>query len=225
MRRGLTPAESAWPIEPGFEDLAVSWAKRMSERFLALVWEGYDLLRTEMLDQIDWNLAVEQLERSITMHLEACIHQVKNGGEPFGVQHERPEEATRTSAQAKPPANDIAFYPYFSEGNPRWNWPIEAKVLDTDQATAEYVKAVRGVFLGCIYAPFTGEGAMVGFLRTGNPQAVLIKVSQVLPCVMSPHPSFSPPRAHSVSDHQRTIEDGKSFCPSLRCHHLIMPVK
>jgi hypothetical protein len=212
-------------MEPGFEDLAICWAKRMSERFLALVWEGYDLLCVEMLDHIDWELADEQLERSITMHLEACIHQVKSGGEPFGVQHERPEEATRTSAQAKPPANDIAFYPFPSQGNPRWNWPIEAKILHTDQAIAEYVKAVQGEYIGCIYAPFTGEGAMVGFLLKGNPQAVLVKVSQVLRCAMTPHPRFSPPRAHSVSDHRRTIEGGKPYCPSLRCHHLIMSVK
>ncbi|MHC5833845.1 MAG: hypothetical protein ACYT04_000000102060, partial [Nostoc sp.] len=85
--------------------------------------------------------------------------------EPFDVQHEVYEFESRQSAKAQPPQYDIAF---ILRANDTIIWPLEAKVLISDGAVAEYIKEINGNFLTCRYAPFSSEGGMLGYLFFGD---------------------------------------------------------
>jgi hypothetical protein len=66
-----------------FVSLAGRWCANQSALLLTFVWEGYDLLLTELPAGIDPN----DLERSITQSLELRIRRVMTGDEPFDIQH------------------------------------------------------------------------------------------------------------------------------------------
>ena len=65
---------------------------------------------------------------------------------------------SRSTAQAKPPANDLAFV---SIDNQNWAWAIEAKVLRSAGSLAEYLKDVNDKFVNGIASPFIGDGGMI----------------------------------------------------------------
>lgn len=223
MRRGrLTPSESAWPLPPGYERLAVCWASDQSVQMLALVWAGFELLEKEMLTSIDWSEVGQQLEISITSALAERIQRVMTGAEPFLVQHNRWEELTRKPPPAQPPCYDIAFY---AREQPRINYPLEAKILPNEASVLEYVKEIRQNFLTSRYAPLTGEGAMLGYLIVGSPDAAFREIEKRLEASLEPHSRFSPPRAHCLSVHVRQVPPEKPWTVTLRCHHLILPLQ
>ena len=56
----------------------------------------------------------------------------------------------------KPSANDLGFV---HTANQRWIWPIEAKVLSTSAALAEYLNDVRSEFVTGIAGPFVARAA------------------------------------------------------------------
>jgi hypothetical protein len=114
-----------WPNSPEYAELKRTWPEDAVNRMLSAVWSGYDTLATEVLAQIDVTKANEELERSITQLLEPCIRQHLSGNEPYGIQHERYEFATRQSGRARSPQYDIAFFLY---QNPSIMWPLEAQV-------------------------------------------------------------------------------------------------
>jgi hypothetical protein len=102
-------------------------------------------------------------------------------------------------------------------------WPLEAKVLVSDQAVGEYVKDLKENYLTCRYAPFSGEAGMLGYLRSGDEEVTLGEIGLKVPCEIERHSSFEL-RAHGVSEHDRSVPPGKDYIPRFRCHHLIMPL-
>lgn len=202
--------------------VADHWSRDFSTNLLKHVWRGYDLLHREVLSQIDCSQAEDDLERNITELLEPRIRLGMSGDEPFYVQHGPFERETRAPAPAQPPQYDIAF---ILHDNPRFMWPLEAKVLRTDSegSITQYARDVNKEFLTCRYAPFSKEGAMLGYLLSGDLNEVFRSIEKRVPCKLTHHPEFQR-RQHKTSDHTRKIPPGKESVYPLefRCHHLIM---
>ena len=157
------------PVDPAFQALASSWAQEPSRQFLPLVWSAYDAM-LEAMPHID----AGDLERSITQLLEPRISWAMTGYEPFYVQHGPYERETKRPAPAQPPEYDLAFVLRADE---RVMWPLEAKVLETPRAVAAYVNDVVSEFLSCRYAPFSGSGAMLGYLLSGTATDALAAIA------------------------------------------------
>ena len=149
-----------------------------------------------------------------------------DGFMPVDVQHGRFEHESRSRAKrnAQPRQYDIAFYWI---DDPRLMWPLEAKVLKSDSDTEEnlknYVDTITTRYLKCDYAPFSSGGAMVGYLKVGDSEAVAAHIAARLGCCLRQYATF-PARCHKTSDHRRTIPAGKDYPSEFRCHHLIMPL-
>lgn len=180
---------------------------------LGLIWRGYDLMQSDkpVVDGRD-------LERSITQLLALRIARAMSGDEPFDVQHGPFERETMQPPPAQPPQYDIAFALREEE---RIMWPMEAKVLETSGAVSEYIKDIREQFLTCRYAPFSGEGAMLGYLLSGTADDVFQNIAKKTPCKLDNHPAFSS-RPQKLSSHIRTIPSAKTYPSKFRCHHLML---
>lgn len=204
---------SSIPVD--FVALAGRWCASHSVILLNFVWQGYDLLLAEFPAGINEN----NLERSITQSLVSRIRRMMSGDEPFDIEHGFYEQETMQSPPAQPPEYDLAFvlrYPY-----ERIMWPLEAKVLKTDGAVGEYVKGMNDKFLSCYYAPFSREGAMLGYLLSGTTESVFRNLEAKVPCALAAHPDF-PNRPCKMSDHTRHVEAGKPYPSQFRCYHLIL---
>ncbi|MDD4965162.1 MAG: hypothetical protein PHI11_14715 [Gallionella sp.] len=198
---------------PGFLHLSSSWCKDQSEIILGLIWRGYDQMQNDkpVVDGRD-------LERSITQLLEPRIARAMSGDEPFYVQHGAFERETMLPPPAQPPQYDIAF---ILKSDEQFMWPIEAKVLETAGTVSEYIKDIHGQFLTCRYAPFLGEGAMLGFLLSGTADDAFRNIAQKTPCELENHPAFSS-RSQKLSHHTRSVPLGKAYPTKFRCHHLML---
>lgn len=201
-----------------FVELAKAWNPDAIKILLNFVWEGYDLLVSEVLSQINSDEAKEQKERSITQSLERRIRKNMTGDEPFDVQHEVYE--WESYQKVRPPQYDIAFY-LISDG--MIMWPLEAKVLETDGAVGDYIKEINDNFMTCRYSPFSSEGGMLGYLLSGDPDKAFTNIAKKVPCTLNDHPDF-PDRDHKTSDHQRIVPPGKSYPINFRCHHLLFKI-
>ncbi|MFM5979880.1 MAG: hypothetical protein ACKO9I_04930 [Sphaerospermopsis kisseleviana] len=201
-----------------FVELAKAWNPDAIKILLNFVWEGYDLLVSEVLSQINSDEAKEQKERSITQSLERRIRKNMTGDEPFDVQHEAYE--WESYQKVRPPQYDIAFY-LISDG--MIMWPLEAKVLETDGAVGDYIKEINDNFMTCRYSPFSSEGGMLGYLLSGDPDKAFTNIAKKVPCTLNDHPDF-PDRDHKTSDHQRIVPPGKSYPIDFRCHHLLFKI-
>src|SRR5205085_8445710 len=121
----------------------------------------------------------KDLERSITGSLELRIRGVMSGYEPFVIQHGPYERESMLLPPAQPPQYDLAFKLRAQE----WiMWPLEAKVLETDGAVNDYRNDLNNEFLTCRYAPFSSEGAMLGYLLTGTTENVFRNLEEKIPC-------------------------------------------
>jgi len=220
VHRRLTIGEARWPDTPEFSTVAARWSRNASSVMLGFVWKGYELLCEEVLYQIDVVLADEQLERSITQILTPKIRDCMTSFEPFDIEQGVYEYATRVSVSAQPPLYDLAFV---LKSNPRIMWPMEAKVLRSDGDVGRYVNEITDNFLTCRYAPFSGEGAMLGYLLAGDPAIVFENIAFKTPCSLKDHPAFFS-HPHKTSDHIRTVPIDKHYPINFRCHHLIMPL-
>lgn len=194
--------------------LAGDWCQDYSTILLGYIWQAYDILTANLPAAID----PENLERSLTQVLEPRIHKVMTGYETFYVEHGPYERETKMPPPAQPPEYDIAFVLYHDE---RIMWPVEAKVLATDGTVAKYVKGVKEQFVTCRYAPFSSEGAMLGYLLSGDPDTAFGNIATKLRRQLAPHPSFAR-RAHRISHHKRKVLRGKSYPAEFTCHHLMM---
>ncbi|MEK7686563.1 MAG: hypothetical protein AAB466_14195 [Verrucomicrobiota bacterium] len=208
-RETISDAPSA-----GFVALAGLWCAALSANLLRFVWLGYDALRRDMPPAIN----KKDLERSLTQLLAPRIRRVMSGDEPFDFEHGPYERETMKPPPAQPPQYDLAFVLRADE---RVMWPLEAKKLETDGAVADYVDDVRNQFLRCRYAPFSSEGAMLGYLLSGSPAIVFKNISAKVPCSLEDHPAF-PNRPHKFSRHRRQVAAGKSHPREFRYHHLIL---
>lgn len=191
-----------------------------SARIAKCLWEAYDLLQKEVLSSLVRHSDDYVLECSITDELEPRIRRSLTGDEPYDVQHASNEWATRLPNSDRPPVYDIAF---FLHSNSQTKWPVEAKVLRTPGQVAAYVDDLIDQFLTCRYAPFSSEGAMVGYLLKGTPDAALKAIARRIPCTLADY-SDAPGRPHKTSDHMRSVPAGQQSPPRFRCHHLIFSI-
>jgi hypothetical protein len=219
-RKGRTILEHRWKDTDDFVKLAKEWNPDAIVILIGFVWQGYDLLVTEFLSQINCSGTEEQLERSITQSLERKIRRGMTGDEPFDIQHEVYELETSQSAQAQPPQYDIAF---ILRANERIILPLEAKVLKSDGAIAEYKAEINENFITCRYAPFSSEGGMLGYLLSGEPDKAFSNIAAKVPCKLSHHPNFLN-RDHKTSYHKRVVPSEKPFMADFYCHHLLLKI-
>lgn len=196
-----------------FVELAGIWCNDQSVILLGFVWQAYDQMRRD-------NLLVDErdLERNITEQLELRIHRVMSGDEPFQIQHGPYERETMKAPPAQPPQYDLAFKLNADE---QIMWPLEAKVLETDGAVAEYVDDIHEEFLKCRYSPFSSEGAMLGYLLAGTPSTAFKNIAKKVPCKLEDHPHFLC-RHQKLSRHIRSVPAGKPYPSLFQCHHLIL---
>jgi hypothetical protein len=185
-----------------------------AQHLLGFVWAAYDNMCSNPPV-----INTQSLERSISQLLETRIDNAMTGFEPFRITHEAFEFETMASPPAQPPAYDLAFV--FKTGDERIMWPLEAKVLDTPKALAEYERDVREQFLTCRYAPFSSSGAMLAYLLTGSATDTLNGIATKLGCNLEAVKEF-PSRPHRVSSHLRNVPAGKTYPADFRCHHLVL---
>lgn len=211
-------APNFWPSsnsapDPTFVALACDWMSDPAQRLLGFVWTAYDSMcaHPPVIDTRD-------LERSITQLLEPRINDAMTGDEPFYIQHGSFERETMAPPPAQPPAYDLAFVLRADE---RIMWPLEAKVLETPGTLADYDRDVREQYMTCRYAPFSGSGAMLGFLLSGNPIDTLGRVAAKLGCTLEVVKEFLL-RPHRVSSHHRSVPVGKMYPVDFECHHMIL---
>jgi hypothetical protein len=93
--------------------------------------------------------------------------------------------------------------------------PIEAKVVLTPNALAEYLKDVRNKFIAGIAAPIVGEGAMIGYLLSGDDGEFFDELGGEMKLSFMTMPKFRD-RPHRTSEHARNSR------PDLRLHHMAM---
>lgn len=198
---------------PDFLKLAGTWRTNQSRQFRKLVWQGYDRM---LQDSPTVNLS--DLERSITQLLVPRIRKFMTGDEPFGIEHGPYEYETKKAPPAQPPQYDMAFILNYDE---RIMWPLEAKVLETDGAIADYVADIRDQFLTCRYAPFSSEGAMLGYLLSGAPEQAFQNIAKKLPSTLENYSKASP-RPEKYSRHVRSVPPGKKYPSEFVCHHLML---
>ena len=222
MARRETILDAVYGPPPGAAAIATMWSRALVERLLKTVWAAFDDLRGGLFASVDWTDDYDDLERSISQLLEQAIRRKMDGFAPCFVQHGPFERESRAGGRAQPPEYDIAFIWYADE---RIMWPLEAKVLrsdeDTDRNLGDYVSTLTERFLTCRYAPFSAGGAMLGYLRGGDPETVLGHIAQRLGCSPERYAVLTP-RYHWTSEHQRTVPAGKDYPVAFVCHHLIM---
>jgi len=214
MKRRASLGEMQYPSAPGDREKAVAWAEMIVEAALTLVWGGFERLVANDLRGIDVaERDPEQLERELVqLHFFHIQDIWKETFVPFGVGTEVHEFATRSGGNATPTSNDLAFV---HNSRRRWKLPVEAKVLWTDRAIAEYLKDIEEKFLPGIAAPFVGEGGQIGYLLSGEEARVFEALRARLNQPLRPVPCFSS-RAHRTSTHDRAT------APPLRVHHMVM---
>lgn len=215
-----TIAEARFPSAPEFEDVLAAWTMDAAAVLLYFTWKGYDLLQAEVLNQIDVNSADENLERSLTQLLEPRIRRSMSGDEPFDIQHGSYEHETRQLPPAQPPQYDLAFV---LRANPRIMWPLEAKVIRAGSDIARYVREIKANFVTARYAPFSRQGAMLGYVLTSDVESVFANIAEKVPCTLEFVPEFSN-RPHRRSRHTRSVQPGKTYPREFDCHHLLMVV-
>ena len=219
MRRGRTLGEIRYSQPLEFTGaLCKQWRTDAITILLEHIWQGYDLFQKEIL--IDTTQPEENVERSITQLLEPRIQKFMDADAPFYLQHSPGEDATRQPAPASPPIYDLGFVLHSNE---RSIFPIEAKVLPSDRAVAEYVNEVKENYLTCRYAPFSKEAVMLGYLLKGKATIALDRIAEKLTCQMHDFPPL-PTRSHKFSEHIRLHSDCLLSSRDFRCHHLILPI-
>lgn len=221
MNRRYTIAELRWPTNPEFSAVAKTWSTDASLKMLETVWAAYDGLLRTILSSINISQAEDELERSISFYLSLEINKLLTGDEFYQVAHEPWEFESRRPAPARSKQYDIAFV---LNSNYRIMWPLEAKVLRDDSAVAEYVSDIKTEFLLCRYAPFSEEGAMLGYLLSGTSRMAFRNIAKSLPCKLRiPKRLYS--RPHRISRHLRVAPKGKPYPRRFRIHHLMFVIQ
>lgn len=217
--RGTTVAEVLYPSPPEeLVALAEAWLPDASQIILDAIWAGYDRLVANDGIGHALSLATDDLERGITQLLELAIRAGLNGDEPFDIQHGVPEGESRKPPPARPPEYDIAFIHF---GNVRLIWPLEAKVMTPDRPLRQYTDAVTDRYLTCEYAPFCGEGGMVGYALSNCVDQLFRDLAEALGIEFE-IPERWHLRHHRTSMHVRAVPAGKPYPASFRLHHLMM---
>ena len=232
MLRRKTTHEARLGPPPGSAALVAMWNLSLVNNLLALVWSAYDELHSATWSQVDWTQDYDDEERSLTEELERAIHKASDGFLPVSIQHGSFERESRKSAPAQSPEYDIAFV-WIDDA--RIIWPVEAKMLDSDNDTnanfGDYIKTVQDRYLTCYYAPFSNSGAMLGYLKSGDPETVTKHIAKRMGCTLEAvkytlgSDGIISSRCHKTSDHVRVVPAGKDYPANFRLHHLIMPLQ
>lgn len=212
-----TYLERRWPDTPVFQTIAVVWCADQSRRLLDLVWRAYDLLIANDLQKVAFDANDEAREESLNFLLSLRIDQCK-GNAPFCVAHQPLEQTKRKRGKGRSPQPDIGFALY---EHPRSVWPMEGKVLMHDRDVSPYVAEIDRNFIKGRYATFSDEGAMLGYLVTGNVETALSHISVALGCTLRKHAHFGQ-RPHRLSGHTRANLPHANSPASFVCHHLIL---
>lgn len=225
MARGQTIRDRFHGQAPtGAEKLGELWNEELTIKLLTLVWKAYDQLHRDMASRIPWDEDYDDLERTITSELELAIQDQMDGFLPVRVQHAPLEHRSKSPPPAKPPEYDIAFV---WREDARIMWPLEAKVLKTDRVTetnlGDYVTTLNERYLTCYYAPFSNGGAMLAYLKQGNPLVLFDNIGSKLGTELAEYAPFSE-RYHKISNHIRTVPQGEDYPKDFCCHHLIFPL-
>lgn len=218
MRRRQTISEQLWPKDGSFDSLK-AWRADAGVVILRRVWAAYDDLGTSILNKVDWAAAADEIERSLTAYHSLKILERQTGDEPFIMLPEMPEFETREPAPARSKAYDFGFV--MRGGDYSMIWPIEAKVLKTDRKLTGYLRDLEAKFLKCEAAPYSHEGALIGYLISGSPAVVFEGIAaHIGQLLLSPQEFVG--RNHRTSTHKREVPQGKSYPKDFLCHHLIM---
>jgi len=220
MRRGGTLGENRWPEAPEFVQAAERLQANARSILLRAIWDGFDRLRAEVLTAFDPSVVDEEIERSITQYLTPQIRRSLPQPSPYEVEQGWYEFATRLPAPAQPPLYDIAFV---LRSNERVALPLEAKVLRTHGAVADYVHDLKEQFLTCRYAPFSSEGAMIGYLLSGDPAKALENIASKGEIILEVTGDF-PTRPYRWSRHRRYPPPGMKSPVEFGCHHFIFAI-
>lgn len=218
MRRRQTISEQLWPKDSSFDSLK-AWPIDASVIILRRVWAAYDDLGQDILSKVNWFAAEDEIERSLTAYHSLKIQERQTGDEPFILHPEMPEFETREPAPARSKAYDFGFV--MRSGDYSMIWPIEAKVLKTDRKLTGYLRDLDDKYLKCKAAPFSHEGALIGYLLSGSPSVVFDGIAQHVGQLLFAHASFAA-RNHRTSTHKRDVPAGKPYPKDFLCHHLVM---
>jgi hypothetical protein len=221
MRRRQTVSEQLWPKDACFNSLK-AWPADAGITILRRVWSAYDDLGREILVKVDWSATEDEVERSLTAYHSIKIQEWQTGDEPFILHPEMPEFETRKPAPARSKAYDFGFV--MRGGDYSMVWPIEAKVLKTDRKLSGYLRDLDEKLLTCKAAPFSHEGALIGYLLSGSPSVVFEGIAAHIGQLLFSHPVFSG-RNHRTSTHKRDVPRDKPYPKDFLCHHLVMETK
>ncbi|MCW5552347.1 MAG: hypothetical protein KIS67_09275 [Verrucomicrobiae bacterium] len=221
MRRRQTISDQVWSKDVSFNSLK-AWRADAAVVILRRVWAAYDNLGADVLNKVNWDAAEDELERSLTFYHSVKIQELQTGDEPFILIPETPEFETRKPAPARSAAYDFGFV--MRGGDWSMIWPIEAKVLRTDRKLSGYLRDLDDKYLKCKGAPFSHEGALIGYLISGSPIVVFDGIAaHIGQLLFSPHEFAG--RNHRTSTHKREVPHGKPYSKDFLCHHLVMEVR
>ena len=189
---------------------------------LTLVWNGFDRLKRQpRFASLDFSNDYAQLERSLTsLHMQEITllwRETASAFESFMPQHESWELQNITLRSARPPSCDLGFVLL---SNRRIQWAVEAKVLRSPGALAEYLADLQK-YLDGSSAPFSNESALGAYLVAGISDDVFAEISKRVKCVLKQHPDFSE-RPHRCSEHTRSPEaTSRGLSALFVYHHLV----
>jgi len=163
-------------LTPVPENIAQKLGRAGLEKLLSLLYYAYQDLLTKRIIQADSH------EDSITEEWFICI-QLRWKREPELSLIPIPQKPDRTMAkkQGRPPTIDFCFRSEYSD---RVYFGTECKLLD--EHCKEHLDAYLdnedgiGRFLNGKYAFYAGAGAMVGYVRQGNPNEVAKQLAKML---------------------------------------------
>lgn len=186
---------------------------------LGYVWQGYDRLR--QADDFHVQRGDTQVEDCLTYALYCRVQDIIKESDPFlpfSISHQ-PIEMERTKGKGRPPQCDLSFR--MDGGNPRSQFSIEAKVIQTEGAVSQYVGEIASNFLTGRYSRYSSEAAMLGYLLSGSEDNAFDAIGASLGCILMKHNSLGN-RQHRCSRHLRQLggefEGSSEFC----CHHLLL---
>lgn len=208
-----------YPIPDDFVLLARQRRPDAVSLLLGYLWKGYD--RLCQADEFLAQLGDSQLEDGITYALYCRVQDVLKESDPFlpfSISHQ-PIEIEGAKGKGRPPQCDLSFR--MDGGNPRSQFSIEAKVIQTEGAVSQYIGEVTSNFLTGRYSRYSTEGVMLGYLLSGREANVFDAIGVSLGCKLEKHNSFCN-RQHRYSRHLRELggefEGATKFC----CHHLLL---
>lgn len=207
---------------PEFRAIAAVWPSHVVKQMLTLVWDAFDRMKAlPNFGQLDFSEDYAQLERSLTdLHMdEITLLWRENASkfESFIPKHEAWEWQAITRRSARPPSCDLGFVLL---SNRRIRWAVEAKVLKSPIAIADYLADLQK-YLDGRSAPFATESALGAYLLSGESDEVFAAIAQRLNCRLKPCEDFLS-RPHRCSEHERSSTQLTGSTPAIFiCHHLV----